>query len=473
MSEKKVVNRNVCNCAFKSKQGDKYLKKLSLLPFFFCFVLIATNMYSVRASNPSFVSLSIILDTTESTWNEVYYNALKSFLENISYTKWTFAIWQNGNAQDLWVQNETRINLLKTYGKVIPRVEYIQRYTNTERMSIIDSIMAKWINYVGYYPKGINDFTPDTFTANYIRNAYGCAYYQGYCFEQYRIDYMSMRGGWQLPYYADNGNILKPDKYERGIIVFPHVTWDWVNSLTKSHHINTHPQNLLGNYENAKEIWFGIIERNSQACSPFSLSVIQFEWKWHYDLGYTNTIQEWINELLTKSYTFEDFENIAKWFTDNYEFTPTYSVNYKSPFYPYKTIEWLYTTDYRIARVENQIVSYINYSNQANDKYLITTQPINWGKKGTPCDSDNQIDTSLTYEIDALGGGYLRSSITTEPFKYQNDLAKFPDFYAQHKTINLGILPILLGFGLVSVCVGILFRKKRGIRKCGGKTLTQ
>jgi hypothetical protein len=164
---------------------------LSLFLFFCLGLSLFAYPVSVDANN-NFVSLSLIMDTP-SVWNETYYTKLCSFLSNIGYKNWTFCVWDT--AFNIWIDNTTRLNKLKEYGVLIPRLAYMQLKNPSDRLTYVDGVFDNWSSKVGYYPSGVFDYIPDTYTANYIYDKYNCTFYQGYCFDQYRVDYMSMRGG--------------------------------------------------------------------------------------------------------------------------------------------------------------------------------------------------------------------------------------------------------------------------------------
>ena len=101
--------------------------------------------------------------------------------------------------------------------------------------------------------------------------------------------------------------------------------------------------------------------------------------------------------------------------------------------YSNQWVEWYYSPNCRIARIDSNVVSYLIYAAQAPDKYV--------GEYGY---YDEGIDTSLTLEINALGGGELRASITTEPYPYKYALEEFPTKY-QKESGWVAINPSLIG----------------------------
>lgn len=62
------------------------------------------------------------------------------------------------------------------------------------------------------------DFQPDTYTVNYCETK-NMTYVTGYCFDQYAVDWMTERGGWQSPYYASHDHILMRARDQRAHIL--------------------------------------------------------------------------------------------------------------------------------------------------------------------------------------------------------------------------------------------------------------
>lgn len=149
-----------------------------------------------------------------------------SFLKSINFFNFTFALdYQFSDYMKSYVMtNQTRINFLKNYGKIIPVFTFmISSLFPEEREVYADTIFKYWYDHIGEYPRGIFIFMPDTYTVNYLYSRYKILYVQGYCFDQYLIDWMTMRGGWQLPYYASPLHVLRPSNiHPKGVVVFPH-----------------------------------------------------------------------------------------------------------------------------------------------------------------------------------------------------------------------------------------------------------
>jgi len=176
--------------------------RLFLLISLFFLIAITPNIFNVKAEKPKIVNLSLILF---GQFNETMQEPLLNFLNEVNHTKWTFAIWK-GHFNTI-LSNSTFINELKKYGELIPAINSpnAQFVSLSERQTMLEDCINNWTSKVGYKPKGIFMFQPDTYFANIMYDE-GLYYMQGYCFEQYAVvDYMDMRGGWQSPYYAGIG----------------------------------------------------------------------------------------------------------------------------------------------------------------------------------------------------------------------------------------------------------------------------
>lgn len=346
------------------------------LIFFVLTILVFQNFnqVSVNSEKTDVVNFSVIIDDASN------FDALASWLDMLNFSHFTFCIWEC--AEDSILSNATRISKLKQYGEIIPRLAYVQQLSPTEREAKVDATIVKYNNSLGCTPKGVFDYIPDTYTARYLYSK-GIVYYQGYCFDQWIIDYMSMRGGFQMPYYASDTHVLIPSN-QRGIIILPHASWDWIASFKYAHSIQLHPLNLIkrvfsGDVNKAKTYFLNMIDNSLAGSFPFGYVCVQFEWDWCYEEGITSYILDWINTTLTtRNYHFWNFNETAEWFISNFASTPTYHINFVSP-YKNESIEWYYSTECRIARIGNNIVSYVDYDQQKNDKYLVQSKSINWG----------------------------------------------------------------------------------------------
>ncbi|MEM2849205.1 MAG: hypothetical protein QXI36_02900 [Candidatus Bathyarchaeia archaeon] len=424
--------------------------------FFLClFILICTISFfrsenyneSIR-KNDGFISFSLIVRIDdENEWQNFV-----SFLESTDFHNFTFVLdYRFSNYMKNHVMiNQTRINFLKNYGKMIPVFSLmIASLSPRERESYADNIFKYWYDHIGEYPKGIFTFMPDTYTVNYLHSKYGILYIQGYCFDQYLIDWMTTRGGWQLPYYASPFHILRPNNvYPRGVVVFPHITWDWVASFTHDHQYSTH---ILGTYVKfnrnsslALNYIIYLSEETLGRTTPFGFVSIQAEWGWALVRpGLIDEFSTLIDYFVSKGFRCWTYEDVAKWFLTNYDFTPSYHLIFTSPVFQNETIEWFYCLNFRVARIGSKIVSYVDYTAQENDVSLLQKTAINTSKPQSP---ENCLDNSLTFEIDALGGAPNRAPIKTEPYTYTGELKDFPLHYNLHKTTIYSYVPTLEQF---------------------------
>lgn len=370
----------------------------------------------------NFISISIIIDSEAVR----YFDVLYSWLPSLNYTGFTFVI--DNMTEGFILNNETRLNLLKEYGRLIPRLNFDQLLPTEDRRSLIDETMTLYKDKLGYVPTVFMDFIPDTFTANYLLER-GVQGFQGYCFDQYAIDHITERGGFQMPYYANSTHILVPSR-GRGIVVLPHATWDWVASFTENHILQAHVPNLMqifnGNRSEAKDYFFQFLNATLSGSSPFGFFNFQFEWSLTVSYGYQDVAKDWINTLMNNytmpTYRLVTYEEFVKWFTLNYPANPEYRINFTSP-YNNQTIEWYFSNDKRVARIDDSVVSYVNYRHQLPDKYLNEYQWFNWSNSGF--DPENCLDDSLSFGVDALGGGLYRAPISTLPIPYNGDLKNF------------------------------------------------
>jgi hypothetical protein len=422
------------------------------------FVLMAFWARVSASVHPEFLSFLIVLDEPG------YFDELKAWLEELDYHNFTFAVyagssWDTDHMGDYWLNNSTRLNTLKEYGTIIPETYWMQVHEPSERSAMVDTMIAYWINIVGYAPKGLFDYEPDTYTVNYCETR-GLQYVTGYCFDQYAIDWWTERGGWQLPYYASRDHILVPNNSTSGgVVVLPHQLWDWVSSFTVTHNLHTHPLSVImacfdGNVSLAKNYVLQLIDRSMKA-EPFGYVSVQFEWVWHYTNDLHDDVADWIRTLLnTTNYSFITIENFVDWYKSEYEVTPNYSLTFESP-YDSQQIEWFYCRDFRVARMGDQVISYIEYGKQKPDKFLTSTFTPNTTL--SPHLPENCIDDSLNYEIDALGGGEFRSPVRDIGFTYSGQLQDFPIHYVPEiSSLVLVITVVSIGTAFV-----LYVKKKR------------
>jgi len=436
---------------------------------------LMTVSYSTTG-NAKVVSISIIIESPE------YFDQLYSWLQNVGYTHFTFVI-DCYYAYDYILHNATRVNILKSYGELIPRLPYMQQNTTAQREAWINSVTSDWKTYVGYVPKGIMDFVPDTFSANYAASL-GYTYIQGYCQDQWAVDAISEIGGWQEPYYASSSNILVPDNSSQstGLVVLPHATADWIDSYTVWQGLQLHPMNVMQQYDNntakAEAYFYALTNDTLLDCAPVSLANIQFEWNYCVNYNDTTIVANWLTGLIdhtaiSAQYQLMDYTDFVTWFRSAYPANPTYRVDFTSPYNSSDSIEWYWSTQYRVARVNGNVVSFVDYTIQAPDKYLTQVGYVNWAGP-MQSDPDNCIDDSLFVTIAALGGGVMRyPAIKSQEFAYSGDLADFASTYYSARTnaqttnsINIPAIAALTitAVAIASLVVG-LARGRRRIKK--------
>jgi hypothetical protein len=407
------------------------------------------------------VSISIIIDEANC------FDELANWLRALNFRNFTFVVVE-GTTNAYMLENATRLGILRQYGEIIPRLPLMQGYAPDNRVSNANFTLNEFTQALGYTPRGVMDFVPDTFTAHYLLSR-GVEYYQGYCFDQFDVDRMTMRGGFQMPYYANSSNILCPNPGKGGMVVLPHSTWDWVASFKISHNLQLHPTNLLnmrfeGN-QTAKNFFLNLIDNTFAGSCPFGYVTVQFEWSWLLQDGDALQVLDWLQELISTRpfYNYLTFESTADWFKANYDQTPTYRVNFTSP-YDGTQIEWYYGLSSRVARIGNDVRSYVDHVDQQPDRYLTNYSPIYWGSHTS---STNSIDNSLSFKVDALGGGYLRASASSESVSYDGDLASFGAFCAgamPAKAQNHQLLAVISVSLVASAAVAGFFFTTRGKR---------
>jgi hypothetical protein len=341
-----------------------------------------------------------------------------------NFHNFTLIIGNENNNFTWFLHNQTRIDTLTRYGEVIPFTEFMQVLKPQDRTDYLQkNVIDEWVNHTGKPPVGIFTFQPDTYICNWLK-VQNVSYVMGYCFDQYLIDHMTMRGGWQLPYYASTSNVLMPENTtEGGTVILPWLTWDWIDSFTLNHCYDTHiVDGIILPVESFTDYIMQLIEENSKSCQPYSYTAFSFEYDWLKYLGRLDNASTVLDYLLNNS-NFEKLScgNFTQWFNANYPTTPNYQINFSSP-HSKQTIEWIYKLNGRVARTNSSIVSYVNYSNQNFDPYLIAASNVALDQ---PYSITNCIDNSLLFSVNALGGAPNRAPITNQPIPYTGNLKDF------------------------------------------------
>jgi len=340
------------------------------------------------------------------------YDALLTWLKDINYSKFTFTLheWKWNEV----LNNATLLNALKSHGELIGYIGYMQGEDFARRRNIIDWYISNWTSKVGYCPKGVfMGFHPDTYTVNYCLSK-GLIYVQGYCFDQYLIDYMSMRGGWQAPYYASLGHVLVPSSEQdcsNKMIIFPHNIWDWRASFEEGHCYNTHLWDVMyytpfSNFPDALAYMLDLIYKTEENLNPFGYVCVQHEFDFMLQYNLTSELKNYYGRIIDLGYTMQMFNETAECFKRTYKKNPIYEIDFNSPLNG-KRVEWYYSPNCRITRYDgNKIVGFINYKQQQIDKYLTSTGIVDVNLGSFP---GNCFDNSLNFDIDSFGNGLFRA----------------------------------------------------------------
>jgi len=300
------------------------------------------------------------------------YNDLVEFINDLpEFSKYDFYV-KYDDARQIY-DNSTWITFLQSKGKIIPVLGWTQLHDPTWRENHVDVVFEKHRQAVGAYPKGFADFQPDTYTANYARQTYNITFISMQIFEQWVIDWMTTLGNWQCPYFANEKNVILPSA-DKGVVMLPHLTWDWICRNTKNHQWGSHPGGLYEVCEDEDEMLNylkGLCNRTLNHLQPFGFFVTMFENTFPH--AYNDYYRSWYEWLLTQNYDFMTCDEIAEYINNNFDETPTYKIEYTPPKMTEetRTIEWLFSKNYRIARLNGSyICSFIDYTkNQPPDPY--------------------------------------------------------------------------------------------------------
>jgi hypothetical protein len=424
------------------KISFKNYKKFGLI------LLLLLNLFSYFKScygdnNHKSVNISIIIDVGQVD------DAL-NFLSRFNYSKWSIVL-TIGLVQSGILKNSTFVNTITQYGELVPALWMIQKETLENRKALCDHLIEQWENYLGYRPYGFFMFHPDTYVANYLYSQ-GLLYIQGYCFDQYAIDWMSMRGGWQQPYYASENHVLIPKLNGKGIIILPHAIWDWRDSFEIDHQYNSQPVDTWvifnENYENAKRYILNLMNATLLSLKPFSYFITQneiFGWNRQFNdetkINHTDFFKSIIAHAEKLNANLEMFNETAKWFYNNFQSNPTYSFTFVSP-YSNKKSEWLFTPKYRITQYDDYIVGLIEYEKQKPDPYLTQIAHPDFTKP--PTDPQACVDNSLMFTIDDFGNGKNRAIPKGNKILYLADLKIFPIIYVSQNFLIKNLKPAIL-----------------------------
>ena len=429
--------------------------KKEFVLFIFCVVTLSVALITFlvfKSEKPMVLNIALILYNDDVTRSDQIISWINS--TSPTFVKWNFICEVNITT------NTTLINFLRQRGEVLAQTFYPQLYSPGDREKSIDFLKTTF-DSIGAPTSGIFMFQPDTYTLNYAKTK-GFTHCVGYCFDQYRIDHMTMKGGWQLPYYHNENNSLRPSEKNDGLVVYPHLTWDWAASLTVSHQCCTH---ILGvrydlfpqDDERSARYIFDLVKANLNSVEPFGYATYMFEWNWAVNQlnlsDYSRVVTaEIIKEFGSYAKTYKE---TTEWFRRAYPTeTPTYHFTFTSP-YDGSTAEWYFNKVCRIARIEGQVRSYVLYVNQT-DRFLEQPSTINWSNP------NSAVDNSLSFVIDDLGGGRYRDIPHGGSRFFDGDLEDFP-------TIDQSQSPLWKALPAISIvasgmATSVLRWKQRGQR---------
>jgi len=292
---------------------------------------------------------------------------------------------------------------LSGYGdSLIPELSFMQRHEPKNRAGDVDRWFGALKVATGKSPLGFFSFQVDTFTANYASDRYGATFAIGNAWDQVNMDFMSMRGGLALPYYASRRHSLVPasDQDDSSVLVIQPFA---IAPADTYHYDNNHIVDLY--YQGVGLDEFNYVSLNYPFYTPFFL---ELDWviKLHSTQALENFVQayKWVYKTF-KVVTAEEFTRI---FRSRFTGTPEYHFTYKSsslPSFPEtvgRTIEWLMTPQARIARVNNNVVTALDYGRQDADPYLEAYKSIDFHGFRFGEDPNNIIDTSLRFDVDDL-----------------------------------------------------------------------
>jgi len=428
----------------------------SFLLGFFLGVLTIIPLNVNAESKHLSVTISVIIDIGE-------VDDTLNFLHNFNYNKWSIVL-ATGLIEQGWLNNASFVSSITQYGECIPAFWMAQTHDNAWKKSKIDDFVSQWETKLGYKPYGFFMFQPDTYIANYIYSI-GVKYVQGYCFDQYAVDWMSMRGGWQQPYYASPNHVLSPNSNGKGIIVLPHIIWDWRDSFELGHEYNSQPIDTWAmrgqNYVEAKNYVLDLMNVTLASVTPYSYFTSQneiFGWGGRFKDENTFNHTDFFKSIIENAHkvgaTMEMFNETAKWFNDNYSENPAYKVYFRSP-YSHKTSEWFWNSYCRITRYDEYVVGYIFYQKQNNDPYLTLIANPNFQLSSH--DPDNGVDNGLTFTIDDFGNGQYRAPPKGNRVYYTGKLSDFSE-----RIIPELNLPFVFSiFTMVTILVYLVKKRSR------------
>jgi hypothetical protein len=297
-------------------------------------------------------------------------------------------------------------SIYNTFGNyvecIVPEFSFMQTLPPSSREGVVDARFMAFESVIGSYPSGVFSFQLDTYTLNYLRDKFNVHFAVGNVWDQVNIDFMSLRGGFALPYYASRHHCLIPTKAraDASVLVIPPFA---VAPTNRYHFDNNHLLDLYTHGVDGEE--FRYVSLNYPFFTPFFL-----ELDWLISLNSTEALR-----IFTESYSwvYENFNVVtAEQFDELFEYsfsaTPEYRFTYSSssldvfPETEGWTIEWLMSSSCRIARLGDKVVSALSYKVQDEDPFLTTSKSIDFVGSRFGEDPENIVCTDLIFGVDCL-----------------------------------------------------------------------
>ncbi|MEM2129740.1 MAG: DUF3131 domain-containing protein [Candidatus Bathyarchaeia archaeon] len=284
----------------------------------------------------------------------------------------------------------------------IPELSFMQRLTPRDREQVIDARFDVFLSVIGTYPKGVFSFQLDTYTLNYVRDKFDVDFAVGNVWDQVNIDFMSLRGGCALPYYASRRNSLVPTrlKVDASVLVIPPFA---IAPTDRYHFDNNHILDLYLHGVDVEE--FKYVSLNYPFFTPFFL-----ELDWLIGLNDSEALRVFVESY---RWVYENFNvvsasDFAEFFGNSFSGTPVYHFTYNSssldvfPETKGWSIEWVMSSKCRVARIGDKVVSALNYEVQQDDVFLFSSKWIDFSGHRFGEDKGNVICLDLSFDIDVL-----------------------------------------------------------------------
>jgi hypothetical protein len=311
---------------------------------------------------------------------------------------------------------------------IIPEFSFMQSLPTSWREGAVDSRFKEFKLADGTYPAGVFSFQTDTYTLDYLRNKYNVTFAIGNVWDQINMDSMSIRGGLSTPYYASQRNSMVPSRTtnDTSMLVLPPFT---IAPTDRYHYDFNHIIDLYLQGIDMQEFKYTTI--NHPFFTPFFI-----ELDWLVNLNNSDLTRLFVGNY---KWVYQNFEVVtAQQFTNLFRnrflITPEYHFTYTSsnatsfPETYGEKIEWLMNPSRRIARINNIVISAIDYNAQSRDPYLTKNKTLYFNEHRFGEDPNNMITTSLTFKIDAIWQSQFGDRTLTQKNNttYTGDLKDFP-----------------------------------------------